>query len=471
MTFQQFALALQARWKMLLTVLLVTVALAITVSLLLPKTYTASTSVVVNVKTPDPVTQQMLPADLNGTYLATQLAVIESPRVAQDVAHTLNLRQSPQMLHDWREATGGRGDFDVWAGGELARHLVAIPSRDSNVITIEYAADDPQTAARVANAFAAAYLDINAQLVAGPAKNFTRWFQARTQALRAQVEKARRAVSDFETEHGVVLGGATDPVDIETSRMQELSRELADAQAKRADTAAAVRAPNGASADLPEVLQNPLITSLKTQIAVQEAQLDQLGRRLGTAHPTYIAAASSLAALRARESAEVQRVVASLRQADRSSQARVTQLQGELAAQKQRVLQLGSTRDQAAVLQADLETAQRDYDAVTQRLAQTSLESQMQQTDVSVLTPAAVPLFPSRPRLWLNTAIAVLVGGLLGLAVVLWQELSDQRLRSASQLAALLGLPVLGIIPLSDDGPRPMPWLPAPRSLPALEWK
>ncbi|HEX4023774.1 MAG TPA: chain length determinant protein EpsF [Steroidobacteraceae bacterium] len=480
MTFQQLVLAIRARWKVLIWVLAATVAVAVIVSLAMPRRYTASTSVVVNLGSPNPVTQAQLPADLSGTYLATQLDIIQSPRVAQSVARALHLQQSAQMQQQWDKQAGGRGDFDVWAGQALDKNLEALPAKDSNVITIQYSAGDPVLAAQVANAFAAEYLDTNAQLVADPAKNFTRWFQARTQALRDRVVDAQRALTEFQREHGIVVGEtalgagagvATDPTDIETARLQELSQELATAQATRADTFARQGAPNASGDDLPEVLQDPLITGLQTQIALQEAQLQQLGRQLGSAHPTYIAAAASLAALRQREAVEVHRVVQSLTMADRSSQARVTELRAQLQAQKARVLKFSTIRNQAAVLQADLDTAQRDYDAVTQRLAQTSLESQMQQTDVSVLTTAAPPLYPSSPRLVLNTAIGVLLGLLLGTGAVLWRELTDQRLRSPEQLVALAGVPVLGIIPQHDDTRQGALWLPGPRPLPALEWK
>jgi len=480
MTFQQLILAIQARWKILACVLGATVAVAVIVSLALPKRYTASTSVVVNVSAPDPVTQAALSAQLSGSYLATQLDIIQSPRVAQDVAHSLHLSQSASMQQQWHEQTGGRGDFDVWAAQVLQKRLAVIPAKDSNVITIEYSASDPALAARVANAFAAAYLDTNAQLVADPAKNFTRWFEARTQGLRAKVIQAQAKLTEFQRSHGIVVGDgalgavpglAADPSNLEVARLQELSQELSTAQATRADTFSRLGAPNSSGDDLPEVVQNPLVTSLQTQIALQEAQLQQLGRQLGTAHPTYIAAAASLAALKQREAAEVHRVVQSLTLADRSSQARVAELRSQIKAQRQRVLKMSGTRNQAAVLQADLATAQRDYDAVTQRLAQSSLESQMQQTDVSVLTQAAAPLYPSSPRLFLNTAIAVLLGGLLGIGAVLWRELTDQRLRSAEQLVALAGVPVLGIIPQHDDARPGALWLPGPRALPALEWK
>ena len=60
MTLQQFLLILRARWKVGLLAFALTVATTVTISLLLPKQYTASTAVVVDVKSPDPVSGLML---------------------------------------------------------------------------------------------------------------------------------------------------------------------------------------------------------------------------------------------------------------------------------------------------------------------------------------------------------------------------------------------------------------------------
>lgn len=99
------------------------------------------------------------------------------------------------------------------------------------------------------------------------------------------------------------------------------------------------------------------------------------------------------------------------------------------------------------MLQRDVENAQRTYDMVTQRLAQTSLESQNQQTNVVVLTPAVAPIEHSKPTLLLNVAVATFLGLLLGVCSALLRELADQRVRGVADLADTLDMPVLGVIP------------------------
>jgi uncharacterized protein involved in exopolysaccharide biosynthesis len=98
------------------------------------------------------------------------------------------------------------------------------------------------------------------------------------------------------------------------------------------------------------------------------------------------------------------------------------------------------------VLLNDVTTAQRDLDAVTQRLALSNLESLAQQTNLVMLSTATPPLDPSSPKLLILLAGGVFLGGVLGVVVVLLLELRDKRIRDDADLAGLLGVPVLGRI-------------------------
>ena len=80
MTFQQFLLILRARRWTIIGVLIGLFAITLVVSLVLPKTYTATTTVVIDMKMTDPVMGGN--SLLGANYIATQLDIIGSERVA-----------------------------------------------------------------------------------------------------------------------------------------------------------------------------------------------------------------------------------------------------------------------------------------------------------------------------------------------------------------------------------------------------
>ena len=445
MSLQQFLLILRARWKIVLGVLATVVGTALAVSLLLPKTYTASTALVVDVKSADPIVGLLIPAQFMPGYMATQVDIITSEQVAQRVVKMLKLDQVPDIQEQWRDATdGGRGTVAQWLAPLLQKKLDVKPSRESNVININFAGADPQFAAAVANAFAQAYIDTSLELKVEPAKQYAAWFDARTRQLRDNLEKAQQALSAYQREKGIV---ATDErIDYETARLNEISSQLTQIQALRGDTSSRQRQAGAGNENMQEVLQSPLISGLKVDLARAEARLQDVQSRLGTNHPEYLKAQSEIGSLRERIALETRRVASSLGSANQVNVQREAELRAALDAQKKKVLQLKEERDGIGVLQRDVEGAQRAYELVTQRLAQTSLESQTQQTNIAVLTPALPPLEPSCPKVLLNTLIAIFLGTLLGVGTALLLELMQRRVRSADDLAETLGVPVLAVI-------------------------
>jgi capsular polysaccharide biosynthesis protein len=106
-----------------------------------------------------------------------------------------------------------------------------------------------------------------------------------------------------------------------------------------------------------------------------------------------------------------------------------------------------AVRDEGAVLQRDIENAQRNYDQILQRLTQTSLESQATQSNAAVLTSAVPPVQPSSPRILLNMLLAIVVGALMALGSALLLELSDRRVRSPEDVVRAVALPIIGVMP------------------------
>ncbi|WP_296817613.1 Wzz/FepE/Etk N-terminal domain-containing protein [Thiobacillus sp.] len=108
MNFTQFLLILNARKGIILGVLLLTVAVTTVVSLLLPKQYTATTTLIIDSKSKDPFSGQLMPSQMFPGYMATQVDVIQSSNVAQKVVSELKLASSPGTHEQFMEATEGK---------------------------------------------------------------------------------------------------------------------------------------------------------------------------------------------------------------------------------------------------------------------------------------------------------------------------------------------------------------------------
>ncbi len=452
MTFSQFLSILKARWLSALLVLVLTVGTTVGVSLLLPKNYTASAAVVLDVRSPDPIAGMVLGAMAMPAYMATQVDIIQSDRVAQRVVQGLRMTENAQTRQQWLEATEGKGNFDAWLADNIKKKLDVKPSRESNVININYTNPDPRAAAAIANAFVRAYMDISIGLRISPAKQYNEFFDARSKELREAVEKAQAKLSDYQKTHGIL---ATDErFDIENQRLNELNSQLVALQALSAESTSRQAQAKSSADQLHDVINNPVVAGLRADQSRQEARLQELSARLGDAHPQVVELKANITELRSRLETETRRVSGSVGVTNTINKQREAEIRASLEAQRSKVLALKQQRDEVVVLQREVETAQRSYDQVVQRLSQTNLESQNTQTNISVLTPASEPADHSSPKILLNTLLSVFLGTLLAVGFALVRELMDRRVRSLDDLSEGLGLPVLGSLPRPMRGSR-----------------
>lgn len=450
MNFAQLFLILKARRGIVLLTLLITVSATVVVSLLMPKSYQATSSVVMNYKGVDPLTGLAMPSQLMPGYMATQIDIISSRSVALGVVNQLRLAESPAVVEQFNEATGGKGSLQHWLADLLLRKMEVEPSRESSVVNISFKGSDPQFAAAVANAFAEEYQRVSVQLKSDPMKKATGYFNSQIKLLRDALEQAQSRLSKYQQEHGIF--SVDNRLDVESNRLNDLSAQLVAAQTQAME-AKSRQSMAGRGSDSPDVNANPLVLNLRISLGAAESKLADLGQRVSTNHPQYQSA-----------KAEVDKIRASLNEALRQTQTgvgnnavilsqRESELRAALDAQKAKVLELNRARDEMNVLVKDVESAQRAFDMASQRASQTRIEGQADQSDMALLTPAIAPTEPTGPKVLLNTVLSVMLGSLLGIGLAMLTEMFDRRVRSATDLRDMAQVPVLGEIAWKEPAP------------------
>lgn len=377
MYLSQVIAILRARAWLIFIVLITVIATTVALTLATPKKYSATTSVVIDFKTSEPLNPLAgSSVQLSPSYMATQMDIIGSRKVAARVVTNLKLTESAAVQTMFQTDTQGRGNIVDWLAERMLRDLVVTPQHESRVVNITFSGTDPRFAAAVADAFAYAYIDTALDLNIEPARRNVVWFDEQLKNLRIRMEQAQRAATDYQQDRGITE--TNERLDTEVKRLTDLATQYLSAQAQ-----------------------------------VYEAE----SRQLGNKHPAYLAALSREQALRAAHDA-----------------------------QKRRVLALKRERDEVGMLLREAESAQRIYDAALQRYNQTSLESQVTQTNIAVLNKAVVPTTASSPKPLRNLLVALLLAPLLGVGLAVGIEVVDRRVRSVEQLMQEFSLPTLGVV-------------------------
>jgi chain length determinant protein EpsF len=455
--------------------------LACAVSLLVPKRYKAEAAVVVDIRGSDPLTQDgTAPAQPPTNYVATQVDVIGSHNVALKVIDRLKLAGDPEFIAKFHDANGDDAPMSAlrdWGAEELLKSLHVRPSRDSNVIYLQFTSRNAGKAAATANAFGEAYLQTSLELNVDPARRQAGWFDAQLNGLRVALESARRKVSAYEVEHGVIGTDDSDNrLDAESARLTEISNHLVAAQATMYEAESRERqlkealAKEGPDAAV-DVLNNPLLQDLKGELARSEARLANAAQRYDRNHPQYLSALAERNSLRDKVASEVQNANASVAKEARIARQSAADLQRTLEAQRRRILDLQHNQDDYSVLKRDADNAQTAYDTALGRGSQTHLESHLDHTNIALLNQAFPPIRAAWPRLFLDCALAVILGLLFGAGVSLASERFDRRIRSREDLLQGANIAVLSELPREHEPARSRytRWIPLLGKTPQIE--
>ena len=441
MNLTQLLSILRARRVLFLAIFVSTMAMALAWVLLRPLHYTARAPILVDMSSQDPLTKSDHQGTVPASYMATQIDVARSDRVAKRVVDLLGLDKDAKSVEDWKKATGGRGDIKAWLASDLQSGLDVKPARESNIINVTWTGATPQQAAKVADAFSQAYLDTALAIKTDPAKKYASWFDEQLKSARERLEQAQGRLTAYQQKTGVI---SADGVDMETQRLNELSSQLTVVQGQLTDVANKRKASSSA---VSETMASPLINSLKADVGRQEARIQEASGSLGPEHPQMIRMRDELRAMRSRLSAETGSIGSSINTAYEVDRAREHELQGAVNAQRARVMEFNRHRDELSVLHKDVDTAQKAYEAVAERASQSNLQALTNQTNIQRLATAIEPLQAQGPALHIALALAAVVSLLLALAGALLMELLTRRVRSADDLSVATTLPILAVVP------------------------
>jgi chain length determinant protein EpsF len=465
LSFRQFLAILQGRrWEVIGVWLALVLCVGIG-TMLLPKRYTATAALVVDVKAPELFNStNSLNAAWVPSYVAMQVDVLTSELVARKAIDALGLDRDPQWRKAWLEETEGQGDLHAWLAAELRKKLEVKASLQSNAIYIGYTGASPQLAAAVTNAIVRGYINATVEMRARPTRQFTDFFDSRAKKLREDLEEAQARLSAYQREHGILA--KDERLDAETARLNELNLQLIALQAQVAESASRRELAVADPAHSPEVLGNAMVAGLTADLNRHQARLQELTTRLGDEHPQVLETRASIAEVRRRIAAVSTQVSSSVASTETVNRSRLARLESSLAEQRAKVMKLKEVRDKVDVLGRDVESAQKAYDMVLARASQTDLESQNTQTNVSVIKLASEPVKPSSPSLRLNLAVAFVVGLMVAAGIAVLREVVDRRVRTREDIVA--GLQVVMLGELVDTATTARRWLPPPRPGTAL---
>ena len=444
MTIQQFFLALRYRWRTALVVWAATLlAVVVLAFLVMPTQYRASSEILIDEENLDRIDGVALQGSPPPSRIPTQVDVIRSERVMLGAVRATGMQNDRELRDLWLSQADGRGDYEAWLVERLQKKTEVRPTRDSKVLYVSHTARDPKLAAAFVNALVDAYIQTSLELRVERARQYNSFFDERAGQLRQQLHQAQQKASEFYRVNGMTT--ADEKNDVEEARLAQLSAQVVALQAKAEEAQRRHREAASNPDRMEEVLKDPVVVSLATALSVQEQRMSELTARLGNRHPQVVESLSTTAALRARLEAAKRHAAGGFEGGSKVSASQLAERTRALEAQREKVLQRKGVRDQARLLQNEVDGAQRAFDAVVARVNKTALERNDTQPSVSILKVAKVPSLPTLAPAATLSAAAV-AGLLLALVTIVTIEVRDRRLRNADDVQSTLKQPLLTVL-------------------------
>ena len=288
------------------------------------------------------------------------------------------------------------------------------------VFTINVTTESAVKSQLIANTLAEIYITDQINQKFATTETAVTWLSERVAELEMELRERENELKSVRTE--------IDLVSIEG--LEALNRQLIDAR-ERVTTAQANAAATEARlsrivtlgqaenyAELAQILEDPTLSRL----VENEAGTDQIETRV-----EILTAQAQAAFDRQDQQAE-------------TLQAAVTRLEDDVAAQSDDLVQLQQ-------IEREVQAIRTLYETFLTRLKEATVQRGLAQADSRVLSEAipGVYVSPQKPMI---LAIAIILGLIIGAVIVSARQFLNRGFRSADELEAVTGLPIMGQIPL-----------------------
>jgi polysaccharide biosynthesis transport protein len=387
----------------------------------------------------------------NEDYLMTQYNLLRSRSLAYKVIEELEL---------WKlfELSREDNNDELWISPMMVNwymsNLEIAPVRGGRLVNVSFTGPDREILPKIVTAHTRAFIETNSLARKSSAENAFDWIKTQLQAQKIKVEESRSALNNYTKESNLVSFEGRD--NIVSQKLFELNSALTSARSERMAKLAVYEQLQEFSINkedlisLPEIKRDPVIQSLRTQHAGLKAQKLEMATRFGPKHPRMIEFSSGIEQLERDITAEVFRLRTAIKAELDRALALEKSLGLSLEEQKQAAMAFNEKAVEYDVLKRQAESDQRLYDMLLQQAKEVSLVSLMDNSNARIVDPAETPIFPIRPRIFLNIMIAVFLGLFFGTVLAFFMEYMDNTVKVPDDVYRHLGLPVIGMLPYTS---------------------
>jgi capsular exopolysaccharide synthesis family protein len=413
-------------------------------------------------------------AEYGNDFQETQIGLLKTRALAQRVVSQLGLADSRELDRLWPGSPweklanlfSGRPDAAPGAVTSTADQKASSArlkkvtedfesgfsvetSKNSQLVAINYDSPSPEFSQRAANAIAEAFIASNLERRFDSTSYAKSYLEDRLQELKLKLEDSERKLVEFAQKEQIVNSGDESGASLSQQNLGSLNEAYAKAKAdriaaearwKQAQSMHGSGLQNSAGAD-------PMIATLQASKGTLMLEYQEKLRLYKPDYPAMQDLKSQIDEVTKQIAAEEGNMRSGIRAEYQAALQQEQMLAEQINGLKGEVLDLQSRSIQYNIYKREVDTNRQLYDGLLQRYKEIGVASGVSANNISIVDRAE-PGFKYRPKLQLNLAIALLIGLLLGVALALAFEYLDDTIKRPEDIEKLLGLPVLGAVPM-----------------------
>jgi len=458
--------------------------------------YRGTARIVIEERNPNLVSiQEVMTMDTaSRAYLYTQLSIIQSRSVAEEVIQRLNLENSPnyfpkpvddvfsipekwiqdgiQFVSNWFNSLIDTGTAPVvkppvsdiktdsgrppsWLVSDFIGRVSVYPIKETRLVDVSFDAPDAVLASQVANEVVRTYIDQNLEFKMKATQDAIHWLTERIEEERKKVEKAEVALLTYKDKEEIITDLSGSSENSAANELASLNAQVIEVESQRVEAETrynqAVELEKTEMIDsIPEVMSNDLIREIKKMEVALYNKLSELSKKYGSNHPQMVAVESEVMELKNRKKDEIKRIINSLKNDYKLAVTKEKSLKKVLEQQKRKILDLNKKAIQYRVLQRQAESSKNMYDLLISRLKETSLSEEIKTVNIRILDESEVSYSPVNIQTKRTIRNAMMLGLVLGIGLAFLLEYLDNTIKFPDEIKTRIGIPYLGPVPDFD---------------------
>jgi succinoglycan biosynthesis transport protein ExoP len=381
------------------------------------------------------------------TDFNTQIKILESMAMAQNVASRLSSDEVQQLTNPYKNKSGAApSPVDIIVGNRQI-----LPQRLTLMLAVEFRHPDRKMAARVANLFAEEYIAYNSRLRVDESMKAVDELNDRADQQRKKVDDIANALQAFRQSKNLI--SLEQSKDIVTDKLKALNSmatqtgaSLKEAEVRWTQVQAWEKQGKDLT-ELPFIAAQAEVGQLMSLITTQKTAVAQLSERYKAKHPSMIQAVNTLEQTQRQLDAAVADAAATIQAEYDNALQTDEEAHQALTDQEAKSMELDQYSVEYDNLTREFRVNNQLLESMMTRMRETAVTSTIETQNARIIDPALEPGSPISPNIPTNLTMGAVIGVVLGFGFAYLLAIIDDRVKTSFDIESLIGLHLLGIIP------------------------